>query len=195
MYKLLIKQIVIIVLIILIIFSIIFGAILPWKKSKLYIDALLDMQSGRTYTAEQFETQMGHVLDFYSFIGQEEAVKFFSADILNVINQNNYPEQTLRFLIGYIDNYLFKENPRHLIVGGSFYRILWHSSGKEEDYKKSEEYFKKAYSIGPKLPPVLYNLFDLYKFRGDKENMKKIGEEILKYWPDDENVANLLSNL
>jgi len=31
-------------------------------------------------------------------------------------------------------------------------------------------------------------MFDLYQRKGDKENMKKIGEKILKYWPDDENI-------
>lgn len=195
MYKILIKQFIAVTLIILVILSIVFGAILPLKKSQTYINALVDMQSGRSYTTEQFESQMGNVFNFYSPVGQEEIIKFFGSDILNVINQNSFPEQTSRFLVGYVENYLFKNNVRHLIIGGAFYRTLWQASGREEDYKKSEEYFKKAYSIGPKLPPVLYNLLDLYRFGGDKENMRKIGEEILEYWPDDENVREVLKNL
>ena len=193
MYKILIKQFIVVMLIILVILSIVFGAILPWMKSRLYINALVNMQSGRTYTTEQFESQMGNVFNFYSPAGQEEIIKFFSSDILNVINQQNFSEPTSRFLVNYMGKYLFEDNVRHLIMGGAFYKTLWQNSGNEEDFKKSEEYFKKAYSIGPKLPPVLYNLLDLYRLRDDRENMEKIGEEILRYWPDDVGIKQAIS--
>ncbi len=192
MYKLLLKQFIIIVFIILMVLFIVFGAILPLKKSQAYINALTDMQSGRTYTTEQFEQQLGGVFNLYSPIGQEEMVKFFSYDILNVIGQKGFADPQARFLVGYIEKYLFQDNVRHLIAGSMFYKTLWRISGREDDFKKSEEYLKKAYNIGPNLPPVLYNMFDLYWLRGDKENMKKIGEEILKYWPDDKNVEEIL---
>ncbi len=193
MCKLLLKQFAIIILIILAVLSIVFGAVLPWGKSQLYIDALTDMQSGKTYTTEQFESKMGNIFDFYSPIGQEEIVKFFGSDILSVVSQRDFPESASQFLVGYIEKYLFKNNVRHLIIGGVSYKYLWHRFGSEEDFKKSEEYFKKAQSIGPKLPPVLYDLFELYRLRGDSENIKKIGEEILKYWPGDENVKSIIN--
>ncbi|MFA5098681.1 MAG: hypothetical protein WC461_00480 [Candidatus Paceibacterota bacterium] len=192
MYKILLKQFIIIIFIILTIIGIVLGAILPWGKAQAYINTLTDMQSGRTYTAEQFENQVGGVFNFYSPIGQEEVVKFFSSDILGVITQSGFQEPTARFLVNYIDKYLFNNNVRHLIMGGVFNETLWRFSGSEEDYKKSEEYFKKAYTIGPNLPPVLYNLFDLYRLKGDKENTEKIGEEILNYWPDDSNVRKAI---
>ncbi len=192
MYKLLLKQFIMVALIILAVLSIVFGAVLPWGKSQLYIDALTDMQSGKTYTTEQFESQMGNIFDFYSPIGQEEIVKFFGYDILGVISQADFPESASRFLTGYIEKYYFKNNVRHLILGGASYKYLWYRFRAEEDFKKSEEYFKKAFSIGPKLPPVLYDLFELYRLKGDDENMKKIGEEILKYWPEDGSVKSLI---
>jgi len=193
MYKLLFKQFAIVAFIILAILSIVFGAVLPWMKARLYINALTDMQSGKTYTSEQFESQMGNIFDFYSPIGQEEIVKFFGSDILSVVSQADFPESASRFLADYIEKYLFKNNVRHLILGGASYKYLWYRFGNEEDFKKSEEYFKKAQLIGPKLPPVLYDLFELYRLRGDDENMKKIGEEILKYWPDDAGIKQAIS--
>lgn len=192
MLKLLLKQFIIIALIILAVLLIVFGAILPWKKSQLYINTLTDMQSGRSYTTEQFKDRTGKVINFYSPIGQEEVVKFLSSEILIVVYQKGFSEQASRFLVGYMDKYLFKNNVRHLLMNGDLHKILWINFGNEEDFKKAEEYFKKAYEIGPNLPPVLYDLFELYRFKGDGENMKKIGEEILKYWPDDEGVSKLL---
>lgn len=195
MLKLLLKQFIIIALIILAVLLIVFGAILPWKKSQLYINTLTDMQSGRSYTTEQFKDRTGKVINFYSPIGQEEVVKFLSSEILIVVYQKGFSEQASRFLVGYMDKYLFKNNVRHLLMNGDLHKILWINFGNEKDFKKAEEYFKKAYEIGPNLPPVLYDLFELYRFKGDGENMKKIGEEILKYWPDDENVREVLKNL
>jgi len=195
MFKILLKQFAIIALLILAALSSVFGALLPWQKSTVYIDTLTALQSGKSFTQDQFESQMNGVFNFYSPIGQEEVVKFFSNDVLNIITQENFPVDATRFLITYTEPYLFQSNVRHLIFGAMAYENLWLASKSENDYKKSEAYFLKAYAIGRNLPPVLYGMFDLYYRHNDKENLKKIGLEILSYWPDDANVKNTVSSL
>jgi len=192
MLKLLFKQFIIAALIILITLSIVFGAILPWMKARLYIDALVDMQTGKIQTLDDFKAEFSRPLDFYSLIGDEEVVKFLGSDVISsAIAQNRQSpqiKQLVELLADYIAPHLLLDDTRHIIIGAHLYTMLWQISGDEEAYKKAEFYFKKAYEIGPKLPPVLYGMFDFYKLKGDKENMKKIGEEILKYWPEDENI-------
>ena len=58
---------------------------------------------------------------------------------------------------------------------------------------KSEEAYRAALSIGPKLPPVLYSLLDLYRAKGEGEKLKEIGNVILKYWPDNPEIKDILS--
>jgi len=43
-------------------------------------------------------------------------------------------------------------------------------------------------ALGPKLPPALYSLFDLYEAHGDMEKRQEISSLILQYWPNDEQV-------
>lgn len=50
-------------------------------------------------------------------------------------------------------------------------------------------------SIGPKLPPVLYGLLSLYATKGDIANEKEVAETILKYWPQDTRVSDILKTI
>jgi len=197
MYKLLFKQFAIVAFIILAILSIVFGSVLPWMKARLYIDALVDAQTGKIRTPDDFKEKFNRSLDFYSLIGDEEIVKFLGSDVINSTiaqnQQNPQIKQLVELLADYIAPHLLLNDTRHILIGARLYTILWQISGDESSFGKAEFYYKKAYEIGPKLPPVLYGMFDFYKLKGDKENMKKIGEEILKYWPDDKNVAGVLN--
>lgn len=199
MYKILIKQFVIATLIILVVLSVVFGAILPWMKSQLYINTLMMLQSGKITSVDQFKKDFSGVLDFYSPIGQEETVKYLGNDIMNMILDEARETGKIGLagpiLVDFMEPYLFENDVLHFIFGAETYNLLWRASGNNEYFKKSEFYYKKIYEIGPKLPPVLYGMFNLYQLSGDMENMKKIGEEILRYWPDDKNVADLLNSL
>lgn len=188
--NLFIKQFLIIAVIILAILSIIFGSYLPLAKSRRFITGLRSISSIKTI--DQFKTNFDRAFKFYSPVGDEEITKFLSGDILQIISQKNQSEAVSRALVDYIEPYLFQDNVRHLLVAGQMYEVLWQKYGKEEDFQKSENYFQKAFTIGPKLPPVLYGMLDLYRLRGDTENIKKIGEIILKYWPDDERIKEIL---
>jgi len=185
--------------IILAILSIVFGSILPLIKSQSYISALTDLQSAKIHSVDQFKQEFGAVLDFYSPIGQEEVVKFLSENIMEMMI--NEAQQTGKLgpvapaLVSFVEPYLFQNNVRHVLFAAEAYKILWEASGSKDYFMKSQDYYQKAYAIGPKLPPVLYGMFNLYGLVGDKADAEKVGEIILQYWPDDKNVENIVKSL
>lgn len=191
--NLFIKQLTIIALLISATLSIVFGSYLPLVKSLRFITALNSIPSIKTL--EQFETNFDQAFKFYSPVGDEEITKFLAGDILQIISQENQPEAVSRMLVTYIEPYIFQNDVRHLMVIGQMYQVLWGKYGqREEDSQKSENYFQKALAIGPKLPPVLYGMLDIYQMKGDVQKVKEIGEIILKYWPDDERIKKVVEN-
>ena len=191
---LLLKQIFIIIFIILAILSIYFGSYLPLVKARRYVAALRSNQNVKTL--EDFKANFDKSFTFYSPIGDEEIAKFLSSDILTIIASQNQQEKIDRALVDYLEPYAFKNNVRHLMVMGQMHGVIWEKYGrKEEDFQKAEEYWQKAFVIGPKLPPVLYGMLNLYQAKGDQEKIKEISEIIIQYWPEDEKIKLLLSEL
>jgi len=169
-----------------------FSAYLPYAKSRAYINAIRTAQNLRS--VDEFKNVFDKVFNFYSPVGSEEVVKFLSNDVLNLISQGQAAEDVSRLLVEYIEPHFFDENVRHMITGARMYETLWSRHGRKEEYfQKSEEYYLKTYAIGPKLPPVLYGLANLYLNHGDFDKAKKLAEEILKYWPDDDRLKPLLN--
>lgn len=177
--------------IILAVLAIIYGGIMPYSKSSAYISGLKQVSSMRS--TEEFKTTFGKTLNHPSPIGQEEITKYLASDISGIVEQSSQ-EDVSRDLAQFIVPYLFRDNVRHLLAGGQIHAILWQKYKKQDDYLKAVDYFNQAYALAPKLPPVLYGLLQLYQAQGDRVNRKRIGEEILKYWPDDENVKKLLAS-
>ena len=181
----LLKNLIILLLIATTCLSIYLGAYLPFTKSQRYIVAIRTLPSLKS--VGEFEKNFDAVINYYSPIGDEEVMKFLSNDISNIIAGQEQPEVVSRALVEYIEPHMFKNDVRHLLTLGRMYSVLWQKyDRKDADYNRAEEYFLKAYAIGPKLPPVLYSLFDIYKLKGDNEKLKNIVSEILRYWPDDE---------
>jgi len=188
-----IKKIVIVIVIVIVLFAIYFGSYLPFVKAQRYISVISKISLIKT--PKQFEEEFGKIFNFYSPIGDEETAKFAANVLINPIDDKNQPEIASRFLGEYMESKLKKDDVKHLIILGQIYESLWKKSGKESDFIKSEEYFRKALSIAPKLPPVLYELFNLYQLKGDTEKLKQISETILKYWPEDERVKEVINSL
>lgn len=171
-------------------FSIIYGVILPINRSRTYIGGLQTL--GTVKTTEEFKKKFKPALEHPSPIGDEEISKFMANDILNIVSQNK-DEGVRKELINFIEPYMDKENVRHLLVMAQMYGVVWQDTKKDADYLKAEEYLLKARSIGPKLPPVLYTLVNLYQAKGDKAKLKEVGETILRYWPNDAGVKELIN--
>jgi len=190
--SLFVKQFLIITLIILSLLGIIFGAYLPFKKAQLYISSAYQMNFVKT--PQQFEEIFDKVFNYSSPIGDYEVARFLGDKLINPVAAPENSEAAARFLVEYLEPKMRTDDTRHLLILAQLYFFLWQKSGKESDFLKSEEYYQKALVYGPKLPPVLYGLFDLYKAKGDKEKLKQISETILKYWPEDEKVIEALSD-
>lgn len=188
-----VKKIISVALIVLAILAIYLGSYLPLTKSRRFIGALRELPSVRS--VEGFMTAFDRPLTYASPVGQEEAVKFLSHDVLSIISQETQAELVRRALVAYVEPYLFQNNVRHLLVGGQMYQALWRYHGEEEDFGRAEEYYLKAFAIGPKLPPVLYNLLALYVERNDVMKAVEFAGLIASYWPDDARVQRLLTPL
>jgi tetratricopeptide (TPR) repeat protein len=196
MLKLLLKQFLIITLLISAALSIIFGSYLPLVKSRRYVAAAKALFSVRSI--DDFERNFDKVFNFYSPVGDEEVVKFLSATIFDIISGGNQSEEAARALVAYIEPHLFQSasggNVRHLLNGGGFYFKLWNNYGhKQEDFARAEAYYLKALAIGPKLPPALYSLFQLYNEAGEREKAAAVAGQILAYWPEDEKIREILN--
>lgn len=168
-----------------------FSAYLPYAKSRAYINAIRAAQNLRS--VEEFKKTLDKVFNFYSPVGDEEVVKFLSNDVASLINQEQATQDISRLIVEYIEPRFFENNVRHMITAAKMYETLWRRWGGEDDFKKTESYFLKAYEIGPKLPPVLYGMVSLYYAHRDFDKVKTIAGEILTYWPDDERLKPLLT--
>lgn len=190
-----IRQLLIIILIILSVIGLYFGAYAPWVKAQAYINALKTISGGNVRSLGDYLGAYDKAVKLYSPIGDEEVIKFLSNDIMNVVVKQNQSEEVTRALVDYAEPLLFKNNVRHLLAGGQMHFVLWKRFQKEEDYGKAESYYLAARAIGPKLPPVLYELLNLYKERGDSAKAKEVAETILSFWPDDTEVRAFFSSL
>jgi len=188
------KQAIIILGVLVAIIAIIFGSVLPFYKARTYI-YFLRTESGATKTVNEFKQSMGNVLDFYSPIGQEEVVRYLGNDILNVVLYGDNKEAADREMINYLTPYLFKNDPRHLILLGEYHRTLYLKYKTEADYQQSEEVYRKLLALGPKFPITLQNLFELYQTKDNKAGLKEIGETILKYWPDYQKIRDAIEKI
>jgi tetratricopeptide (TPR) repeat protein len=178
------------VLCFLILVSIVLGSLFPYARSRKFISGLRDV--GNIQTIDDYKANFNRAFDFYAPVGDEELAKFLSADSLSLIQQKDIPEPIARALVDYIEPRLFKDDVRHLLTLGQLHFILWRSYQKNEDFLKAEEYFLKALSIGPKLPPVLFSLIDLYQTSGNQEKLRAVAVKILSLWPDAESVKEFI---
>lgn len=184
------KQIALVGGIIIVLLSFVYGAVLPFMKAGSYLTALSNLP--RVRSVQEFGQNFDVMFNFYSPVGDEEVTKFLANDIVELVNQSQQPESVSRALVSYIEPHLQKDNPRHLLSGAQMHTILWMRYHSKEDFSKAEGYYKQILSVGPKLPPALYGILDLYVRAGDKDNARKVAETILTYWPTDASVRALI---
>lgn len=184
------KQVILMLALVVVVVGIVLGAYLPWAKATSYISALRNLPN--VNSMDGFAKNFDEPLNMYSPVGDEEVVKFLSNDILQLVNQKDQPEAVSRALVSFIKPRLLTDNVRHLLTGAQMHFILWSKFHNDDDYKITEQYYLKALSIGPRLPPVLYGLLDLYRQKGEKAKMQEIAKIIVGYWPSDDKVSALL---
>lgn len=184
MSKTITKNAIAIIIVVLASLALIYGAYLPLVKARSYITAINTLAS--VNSLEAFYAHFDRLLLYPSPVGQEEAVKYLGSDIANFVASEDQPEPVARALVSYLEPYLFHNNVRHLLMGGRFYEMMWARFGQQKsDFEKAEQYYLAARAIGPKLPPVLYSLYDLYGRSGELEKRAEVRETIIRYWPEE----------
>lgn len=170
--------------------GIIWGAILPFAKSRMYVEAT----KMEVVSLEEFERVYDAVLEFPSPVGNEEAIRFLGSIVEGIIVIENQPEDASVGLVKYWEERAYKDDIRHLIILSALYRNLWVRFEREEYFRKAEEYALAAESITPNLPQALYSLYNLYTYSGDGEKAREYAEKILSFWPDDERIREFLED-
>jgi len=188
------KQIIAISASFFILVMIFYGSYLPYKKSKTFISSLNALGAGQIRSFEQLDNIVSSSLKINSPIGQEELVRQFLGIFTGFISQNENPE-VIDVLVKYIKTYSdpILNRGKGLSFNQDLYlaiRLYLTAYEKTKDQKyldKAKQYAELSYSLGPKRPQVLYSLFDIYRLENNIEKAKEIGNQILTYWPDDEN--------
>lgn len=170
------------------VYFLVYGAFLPFLKGQAYVDAA----SKNVNTISDFETSFNQVFNFPSPVGDEETTKFLFQNIVQIASNPNQPEEVVRELADYIEPHVIPTDTRQLIEEAQLRYIMLQRFRRQVDYDKALATFQKIREIGPKLPPALYSLFNLYAGTGNATGTKEVGEAILKLWPQDTRIAEYL---
>jgi len=189
--NLFIKQFIIVILLITTFLAVYFGSIAPFVKAKSFISLLIGIQN--VTTLEGLTSLFDKSVKFYSPVGDEETIKYLNDEVMKIISQEEKHEIVDRTIVNYVEPYWQQNNIRHVLAAAQMYAFLWEKYGDENAYLKAENYYRKSLTIGPRLPWILYNLFDLYQKKGYVEKTKEIGGLILQYWPEDEKTKEVIN--
>ncbi len=195
-----IKKIITVIICASVIVLLYYGAYLPLRKGQLYIGALKEMSSKQAKSVKDLNDIFKKVFDFYSPVGNNEAIAAYLGVMLNIISQ-----QDNKAVVDAIINDVEQnsgpvlEAPekafnywQSVYTMGLIYRVAAMKFNDENYYQKALQTFKEGLKYSSNRPNLLYGLFDLYFARGDKEKAKEIGQIILKYWPKDNEVKKVI---
>jgi len=182
------KQIISPILIILALLGIYFGAILPFKKAQLFIDAYRVFDSQQT--VRSLEDSFTKALDFYSPIGQEEARRYLGSRLLSLFVKQ-MPKEVSNEIISYYESWFNFKNEnksglnwtQNLLVLGNLHQSAWNIFKDEKDYISAENYYLEGLKLSSTRPQFFYGLQELYKSKGDTEKEQAITNTINKLWP------------
>ena len=180
-----------------------YGSYLPMRKSMMFIETMKN--SADVKTIKDFENLFSVPLDYPSPIGQEELVRSTANNVANGLQSVSDPK-AVDELINYINAYYdpiisrgkgmsFGQNLYILGMMNEIAFIKTNSAGAPNPtyLKAAEKYFTMAHQLGPKRPQGLYGLLDVYRMEGNLDGFKKIADQVLSQWPDDEKVKNVVA--
>lgn len=180
------KQFISLVCIILAGFSIVYGAIKPYKKAQAYVDAA---KTGST-TVQEFVNVFKYALDYPSPVGQDEIIRFVSNDISSVIAGGKNDEGVIQTLVDFLHQYADPKieggvgmNYTQLIMMlGTIHTNKWNLFHKQEDFDLAVRYFTQGYNINHDRPQFLIGLLGLYNASGQTDKAQPIEEHIKELW-------------
>lgn len=179
-----------------------FGAYLPYEKSQKLISAMGSIQNGASL--QGYENAFSSVLDYYSPVGQEESVKQLGNTTLSILSsQKNLPkniaEELLKFNLKYFEPLINDSRggnaSQNILVVGQIYHTLALNYNDLNYLNIAIDYYQKGLVNSPRRPQFLYSLFEAYQAKRDYNLAIKTGEEILKQWPSDMKVKQVVEEM
>jgi len=179
------------------------GSYLPLLKSQLYVKILVLLETNKIHSVKEFLDLVNPALAFYSPIGQDEVVSYYTGGVLaSVISQQNNPQvveglvkETEKWMEPIIKSQKGFSVSQNLFNFAQIYLIAAPKIKSVAFLQKSIDLFKEGLKNSPNRYIFLEGLFNAYQIEGNKEGMKEVGNTILKYWPDKEEIKKAISNL
>lgn len=181
------------------------GNFLPLRKSLNFIDANRKLnQEGQVKTLDQLIALLSHPLDLYSPIGQQELVRNTTNIVFDLVKgENGKNPPVVKALMEMVDTYYspLVAKPRGMSFNQDLYVLgLTNEAAaiqtRDVNYaSKAQEVYERGLTLSPKRPQFLYGLLDVFRMKSDFQNAKRIAEEILTYWPDDQRTQRLLAQI
>ena len=173
----------------LILAALIVGTYLPYRKSRAIV--AVNKNLGGATTVERFLGVFGEALALRSPYGQEEAVLFVGEQLVKAIGAQGDP-RVANAIVAYAEkifasllNGRGSSPAKNLLSLGRIHHAAWMKTGDTAYAKRSEELYLRCLEASPRRPECLYALFRLYESGGQREQERLVGEEILRYWPDE----------
>ena len=172
------------------------GAYLPLRKGQLYAQSVLKLNSRKIKSVTDFIAAFHPALSFYSPIGQEEVVSYYTGEVLSGMLKKQKSPRVIEILIKDAENWMEPiikvgkgfSYSQNLYNFGKVYKIAGEKLNNDTYLEKGIALFNEGLKNSPNRYIFLDGLFDIYQIRGDKVKMKEIGETILKYWPDKQEI-------
>lgn len=169
------------------------GAFLPFKKSRLYIDAVKG--SSQIRSVQEFNKLFGGALDFYSPIGHGEVVYAYLNIVIGAVQNQpnkNITEILLKEADKQMEPILAEDKGNAFFQNLYSYALLYELAGnKFKDnnyYKKAADIYEIALRHSPGRSMFLYGLFRSYNALGNIGKIKEIAEIISRYWPENKDI-------
>lgn len=196
------KKIVIVMVIVIIVIAIYFGSFLPLRKSQSLVRAMRSVGAART--VDDLEKILSQSLDFYSPVGQDESMRQVATLISDVLTrQKDFPREIADELLNFSVKYF---NPviesgyggnlsRNFVILGQIYQVAGFRYNDSAYFEKAVDYYKQGLIYSPNRPQFLYNLFNIYLNQKNFASAKEIGEQITRYWPNDNKIKEELNKI
>ncbi len=191
MHKPLVRKIAAVVVSLLILGVAYWGNFLPMRKSQLFISAMGSLQA--VSSVDNLISTFKVPFNATSPIGQEELVRNSSNVILGVLQQTTDP-QIIGNLMDFVETAYhpivvrgtgmsFEQN---LYILGTLNELAFIRTNNSKYFTAAKNYYSQGLILGPKRPQFLYGMFDVYRIEGNVDGVKKIADQILSQWPNDE---------
>lgn len=182
--------------------SLYFGTYLPYRASRAFIDAL--GQAGYARSLDEFLGLFAPVFKVPAPAGHEEIARNLANTLVSIIQQNGRGNTALvERSLAALDEYLGPTVARGrgfsygqvIYVLGSAQDAAFGATGNVAYSDRAQEYYRTGLKLSPNRPQFLYALFASHQSRGQREQMRAVGAQILELWPDDQQVDQALRAL